>query len=118
MEIKMNNMKTKLLAIVSILMLFSGCTKNKNQTDLQKENLKGKVRRVIENSYGTEEKFGEVIKTDQYEQKEFYFNEQGYFTQKKERLNYPDYFSYNTETFKYDQQENIIEKRFESNNSM
>jgi len=109
---------TKLLTIVSIILFFSNCTDNKIKNDLTKENLKGKVRRVIENSYDTEEKFGEVIKTDQYGQKEFYFNEQGYFLQKKERFNYPDYFSYNTETFKYDQQENIIEKRFESNNSM
>lgn len=55
-------MKIKLLAIISILMFFSGCAKNNNQTDLQIENLKGKVKSVREKDYEAVEKFGKATK--------------------------------------------------------
>jgi len=55
---------TKLLTIISILLLFSQCTENKIKTDLTKENLKGRVKSIKETPYHVVEKFGEVTKGD------------------------------------------------------
>lgn len=109
----------KLLTIASVLMLFSNCNENNlendSKNDLEEENLKGRVRSVVEKSYDAEEKFGEAIKTELYQQKDYYFNEQGDFTEERHRLSRsnPDYFSYGETIFQYDQQGNIIEKKSE-----
>jgi|SRR5690554_1421603 len=81
-------MKTKLLTIVSVLMLFSSCNENNlekdSKNDLEEENLKGKVRRIIENSYYAEYKFGEPQKGEKiFGQSEDLFNEQGMLIEKR-----------------------------------
>jgi|SRR5690554_1556174 len=66
---------TKLLTIISILLLFSHCTEIKN--DLTRANLKGKVKSFEIKEYEVTEKFGEVIKGNpKYSTKKIY-NEEG-----------------------------------------
>ena len=109
---------TKLLTIFSILMLFSSCTESHleedTKNDLEKENLKGKIRLIHQNSYYTKETFGEVTKTDLYEQIDSYFNEHGYLTKENKRYNSSNVFSYEKRTFQHDEQNNIIELNYET----
>lgn len=83
-------MKTlKLLIIFPIITLFiSSCKQtdlgNNPKTYLKEQNLKGKVHRIIENSYYAEYKFGEVQKGEKSDgQVEGLFNEQGKLVETK-----------------------------------
>jgi len=109
-------MKTQFKTIIVglfLILFFVGCKSEKTENDLTKANLKGKVKSVKEISYYTKDKFGEAIKDEKYQQIEFYFNEQGYITEKTER-NFKtsgySFSSYKKETLKYNQQNNIVEK--------
>lgn len=98
--------KTFIIVLFSILSI--ACDSEKRENDLTRENLKGKVKSVKEISYYTEEKFGDPIKSEKYNQAELYFNEQGYFTEKNKHFKTE---TQSKETFKYNNQGNIIEKK-------
>lgn len=83
-------MKTlKLLTIFMIVVFFFCSCKENNlgndsKSDLELQNLKGKVHRIIENSYYAEYKFGEVHKEEKSTgQAEDLFNEQGKLIERK-----------------------------------
>lgn len=86
-------MKTSKLFIIfmTVGLCFCSCKENNlgndSKTDLEEQNLNGKVKRVIEDSYYVEYKFGEPQKGVRNSQKYFLFNEKGQLIQER-HINY------------------------------
>ena len=82
------------------LFLIGFSQKEEKQTDLEKENLKGKVKSVTETQYRSVEKFGELQKGNLYEKYTFKYDYKG---------NKTEFADYNSDgslrdkrTFKYE----------------
>ena len=85
----------KILAIASVMFLITNCQKtnlkNDVKSDLGKENLKGEVRFIVQNTFDAVGEYGEVVKltypalsfedafkTDYPKSKKLFFNNKGY----------------------------------------
>jgi len=99
----------KKLAIIILALFVMGCSENKN--DLIKQNLKGEVKSITENTYFAIEKFGEITKGDK--SNEFYeldnnfklFNDLGNLIEQK------NVWKRGNIKYKYDSNNNLIEEK-------
>lgn len=78
-------MKTKLFLILLFPIIIFGCSKLKAENDLEKENLKGKIKSIKYTAYVAIEKFGEIEKGEVlsfFKNEETFYNKDGFITEK------------------------------------
>ena len=98
----------KILLILFFVPLLFGCGGEKKENDLTENNIKGKVKEIIENWYDAKEAFGDLEKGDLNLKEKSKFNEDG---------NETEFTSYNSDgelifkfKYKYDKDGNKTEE--------